>query len=93
MNFLAKVVKKNVWVFKITGGLLLFIKILLKTAKLFSKHFPPGLSLVSFISLFIKARILLQFLSQAFIKGVVGVNHSSRELLTQGSCWVFFKVK
>ena len=43
-----------------------FIRILLKTAQLLSKHFPYlSLSLfVSFISFFIKRRILLQFLSQ-----------------------------
>ena len=41
-----------------------FEKILLKTVQLSTKHFPSALS-VSFISFFIKARILLQFLSQA----------------------------
>ena len=69
MNFLAKVVKKNVQTFRVWLSPLLFIKILLKTAQLFSKDFPPALSLslCSFISFFIKARILLQFISQAFI--------------------------
>ena len=39
----------------------------IKTAQLHSKHFPSGLSpFVSFISIFIKARILLEFLNQAF---------------------------
>ena len=39
-----------------------------KTAQLFSKHFPPGLSLSLCIlySFFIKARILLQILNQVF---------------------------
>ena len=37
--------KKNVRPFKIQLGPLLFIKILLKTAQLLSKHFPFGLSL------------------------------------------------
>ena len=40
MNFLAKVVKKNVRI-----GLLLFIKILLKTTQLFYKLFPVSLPL------------------------------------------------
>ena len=67
MNLLAKVMKKNVRSFKVWLGSLLFIKILLKTAQLFSKHFPSGLSLfVSFISFFIKARILLELFDQAF---------------------------
>ena len=34
--------KENVWPFKVWLGPLLFIKILLKTAQLFSKHFPSG---------------------------------------------------
>ena len=34
--------------------------------KKLSKHFPSGLSFLSFISFFIKARILLQFFSQGF---------------------------
>ena len=67
INFLEKVIKKNVWPFKVWLGPLLFIKILLKTAQLLSKHFPFGLSLfVSFICFFIKARTLLEFLNQAF---------------------------
>ena len=67
MNFLAKVMKKNVRPFKVWSGLLLFIKILLKTAQLLYKHFPSSLFLfVSFISFFIKARILLEFFNQAF---------------------------
>ena len=42
-------------------------KKLLKTAQLLSEHFPSGFSLfVSLISFIIKARILLQFLGQAF---------------------------
>ena len=45
MNFLAKVVKKNVRHFKVWLGPLSFRKILLKTAQLFSKHFSRGLSL------------------------------------------------
>ena len=39
MNFLAKVMK----IFKVCFGPLLFIKIILKTAQLLSKHFPFGL--------------------------------------------------
>ena len=67
MNFSAKLMKKNVEHFKIWLAFLLFIKILLETAQLLSKHFPSGLSLcILFFSFFIKARILLQFLSQAF---------------------------
>ena len=71
MNFLAKVVKKNVRI-----GLLLFIKILLKTTQLFYKLFPVSLPLslclcvcvcVSFISFLKKAKILLQLFSQKFI--------------------------
>ena len=45
MNFLAKVVKKNVRHLKVWLGPLSFRKILLKTAQLFSKHFSRGLSL------------------------------------------------
>ena len=37
--------KKNAWPFKVWLGPLLFIKILLKTAQLLSKHCPSGLSL------------------------------------------------
>ena len=48
MSFLAKLMKKNVWL-----GPLLFIKTLLLSAQLLSKHFPSGLSLlVSFILYF-----------------------------------------
>ena len=55
MNFLAKVKKKNVRPFKVWLGPLLFIKILLKTAQLLSRHFSSGLSLfVSFISFYEK---------------------------------------
>ena len=43
--------------FKEFLGSLLFIKILLKTAQLFSKHFPPGLLFLSFISFFMMVRI------------------------------------
>ena len=39
-----KVTKKNVQPFKVWLGPLLFIKILLKTAQLFSKHFPSGVT-------------------------------------------------
>ena len=59
--------KKNVWPFQEWLGPSFFIKIQLQTAQLLSKHFPPGLSLfVSFISFFIKARIVMKYLSQAF---------------------------
>ena len=60
---------KYVRSFKVWFGFFFFLKIILKTAQLFRKHFPSGFSLslfVYFISVFIKARILLQFLSQAF---------------------------
>ena len=86
MSFLAKVGKKNVWLFKVPGGLLLFMKILLKTAKLFSKHFPPGLSCILYFS-FHKGKDTSTIpqsrihqgscWSQPFIKGVV----DARELL------------
>ena len=56
MNFLAKKMKKNVWPFKEWLGLLLFIKILLKTAQLLSKHFPSSLSLCIFYFLFLKGK-------------------------------------
>ena len=49
MNFLAKVVKKNVRPFRVWVGPLLFIKVLLKTAQMFPKHFSPGLSLFRFL--------------------------------------------
>ena len=59
--------EKNLRPFKVWLGPLMFTRILLKTAQLLSKHFPSGLSpFVSFISFFIKAKILPQFLSQAF---------------------------
>ena len=45
---------------------LLFINILLKTAHLFPKHFSPGL-FVSFISFFIKTRVLLQFVNLVYV--------------------------
>ena len=54
--------------FKEWLGPLLFVKILLKTAQLLPRIFLPAPLFVSFISFFIKARILLQFLSQAFSK-------------------------
>ena len=67
INFSVKVMKKNVRPFKVWLGPLLFIKVLLKTSQLLSKHFPSGLSpFVSFISFFIKAMILLESLNQAF---------------------------
>ena len=68
MNSLAKVMKKNVRPFNVWLGPLLFIKMILKIAQLFSKHFPSGsLSLfVSFFSFLIKARILLELFDQAF---------------------------
>ena len=45
MNFLAKLIKKNVQAFKVWLDPFLFIKILLETAQLLSKSFPSGLSL------------------------------------------------
>ena len=66
MNFSAKVIKKNVRLFKVWLGLLFFTKILLKTGQLLSKHFLSGLSLCILYFIFIKARILLQFLSLVF---------------------------
>ena len=67
MNFLAKVMKRNVRSFKVWFGPLLFMKILLKTAQLLSKHFPSSLPpLYPLLPFFIKARIPLQFLNQAF---------------------------
>ena len=66
-SYLAKVMKKNVRPFKVWLCPLLFIKILLKTAQLLSKHFLSGFFLfVSFISFFIKAKMLQQFLSRTF---------------------------
>ena len=67
MNFLAKVVKKNVWPFRVWVGPLLFIKVLLNCSNVPQAFFSRSLSFVSFISLFVKARILLQFLRPAFI--------------------------
>ena len=54
MNFLAKAMKKNVRPFKEWFGPLLFMKKLLKTAQLLSKHFPSGLSLCILYFLFQK---------------------------------------
>ena len=54
MNFLAKLMKKNVQPFKIWLGLLVFIKIIFENAQLLSKHFPPGLSLCILYFLFHK---------------------------------------
>ena len=48
--------KKNVRSFKVWIDPLLFTKILLKTAQLFSKHFPPGISLCILYFLFHKGR-------------------------------------
>ena len=45
MNFLAKLMKKNVQPFKVWFDPLLFIEIPLETAQVPSKHFPSGLSL------------------------------------------------
>ena len=56
MNFLAKVMKKNVRPFKEWFGPLLFMKILLKTGKLLSKYFPSGLSLCILCFLFHKGK-------------------------------------
>ena len=56
INFLEKVIKKNVWPFKVWLGPLLFIKILLKTAQVLSKHFPSDLSLCIFYFLFHKGK-------------------------------------
>ena len=52
MNFIEKVMKKNVRSFKVWLGPLLLIKIQLKTAQLLSKHFPSGLSLCILYFLF-----------------------------------------
>ena len=49
--------KKNVQPFKVWLGPLLFIKILLKTAQLFSKHFPSGLSLCMLYFRFHKGKV------------------------------------
>ena len=56
MNFLAKVMKKNVRPFKVWLGPLLFIKVLLRTAQLFSKHFYSSLSLCILYFLFHKSK-------------------------------------
>ena len=48
--------KENIWPFKVWLGPLLFIKILLKTAQLLSKHFPSGLSLNILYFLFHKGK-------------------------------------
>ena len=61
MNFLVKVIKKNVWFFKVWFVLLLLIKITLKTAQLPSKHCASNLSAMRHFS-----RVLLQFFSQVF---------------------------
>ena len=45
MNFLAKVMKKNARLFKKWLGPVIFIKILLKTTQLLSKHFSSDLDL------------------------------------------------
>ena len=57
--------KENVRPFKVWLGPLLFIKMLLNLLNCSPSIFLP-VHLSSFISFFIKARILLQFLSQAF---------------------------
>ena len=49
MNFLAKVIKKNVRSFRVWLGLLSFIKILLKITQQLSKHFPSGLCLCLYL--------------------------------------------
>ena len=56
MNFLAKVMKKNVRPFKVWLGPLLFIKVLLKTTQLLPKHFPSGLCLFILYFLFHKSK-------------------------------------
>ena len=56
MNFLAKIMKKNIRPFKVWVGPLLFKKIVLETAQLLSKHFTFELSLLSFISFFHKGK-------------------------------------
>ena len=56
MNFLVKVVKKNMRPFKVWLGPLLFIKIQFKIAQLFSKHFPPCLSFYFFYFFFHKRK-------------------------------------
>ena len=55
MNFLVKVVKKNMRPLKVWLGPLLFIKILFKIAQL-SKHFPPCLSFYFFYFFFHKRK-------------------------------------
>ena len=66
-NYVLVKVLKKVRPFKVWLGSWLFIKMLLKAAPLFSKHFPLALSLCIVYYLFIKTRTLLQFFSQAFI--------------------------
>ena len=56
MNYLAKIMKKNVRTFKVWLGFLLYIKILLKMAQLLSTHFPSDLSLCIFYLLFHKGK-------------------------------------
>ena len=56
MNFLGKVMKKNVRPFKVWLSTLLFTKKLLKTARLLSKDFPSGLSLCIIYFLFHKGK-------------------------------------
>ena len=56
MDFLAKVMTKNVRPFKAWLGFLLFIKILLKTAQLLPEYFPSGLSLCILYFLFHKSK-------------------------------------
>ena len=49
MNFLAKVMKRNVRSFKVWFGPLLFMKILLKTAQLLSNYFPLSFCILYFL--------------------------------------------
>ena len=49
--------KKNARLFKVWPGPLSFINMLLKTAQLFPKHFPSGLSLCILYFLFDKGKV------------------------------------
>ena len=53
MNFLAKVIKKSVRPLKVSLGPLSFMKVLLKTVQLLSKHLLSGLSLCILYFLFV----------------------------------------
>ena len=78
MNFLVKIIKKNVRPFKEWLSPLFFIKILLKTAQLLSKHFPSSLSLCILYFLFHKGKDTsavpqpnVQYLVYVFINALI----------------------